>query len=101
MKLAPADPSLRQRETHDDLAVPVDVTGWHEPEPLIEAGWAAGLRDVAGQRKRADTWLMWGAARIIMQGWCSDDGFFYFQPWLVGLGRDAFARLPRLTALLG
>ena len=42
------------------------------------------------QRKRADTWLMWGAAWTIMQGWCSDDGFFYFQPWLVGRGREAF-----------
>ncbi|WP_062443683.1 DUF4240 domain-containing protein [Herbidospora daliensis] len=25
-----------------------------------------------------------------MQGWCSDDGFWYFQSWLVGLGGDAF-----------
>jgi hypothetical protein len=28
---------------------------------------------------------MWGAAWQIMQGFCSDDGFGYFQPWLVGL----------------
>jgi hypothetical protein len=27
-----------------------------------------------------------------MQGCCSDDSFFYFQPWLVGLGRDPFER---------
>jgi hypothetical protein len=44
-------------------------------------------------RKRADTWLMWGAAWMIFQGWCSDDGFFYFQPWLVGLGYEAFERV--------
>jgi hypothetical protein len=45
---------------------------------------------LTAQRKRVDSWLMWGAAWIIMQGWCSDDGFFYFQPWLVGLGYEAF-----------
>jgi hypothetical protein len=48
---------------------------------------------LAAQRKRVDTWLMWGAAWIIMQGWCSDDGFFYFQPWLVGLGHESFERV--------
>jgi hypothetical protein len=48
---------------------------------------------LAAQRKRGDTWLMWGAAWIIMQGWCSDDGFFYFQSWLVGLGRETFERV--------
>jgi hypothetical protein len=48
---------------------------------------------LAAQRKRADTRLMWGAAWIIMHGWCSGDGFFYFQPWLVGLGHDAFERV--------
>jgi Protein of unknown function (DUF4240) len=54
------------------------------------AGFALHL---AAQRKRADTWLMWGAAWIIMQGWCSDDGFFYFQHWLVGLGYETFERI--------
>ena len=47
---------------------------------------------LAAQRKRADTWLMWGAAWIIMGGGCSDDSFFYFRPWLVGLGREVFGR---------
>jgi hypothetical protein len=28
-----------------------------------------------------------------MQGWCSGDSFFYFQPWLVGLGHDAFEQV--------
>lgn len=36
---------------------------------------------------------MWGAAWQITQGFCSDDVFWYFQPWLVGLGRGAFARV--------
>lgn len=48
---------------------------------------------LAAQRKRVDTRLMWGAAWIIMQGWCSGDGFFYFQPWLVGLGRETFEQV--------
>lgn len=40
------------------------------------------------------TWDLWGAADRIM-GWCSDDSFFYFRLWLVGLGRDAFDRAVR------
>jgi hypothetical protein len=48
---------------------------------------------LAAQRKRVDTWLMWGAATHIMKGWCSDDSFWYFQPWLVGLGRETFDRV--------
>jgi Protein of unknown function (DUF4240) len=48
---------------------------------------------LTAQRKRVDTRLMWGAAWNIMQGWCSGDSFFYFQPWLVGLGRDAFEQV--------
>jgi hypothetical protein len=45
------------------------------------------------QRKRVDTWVMWGVGSYLMQGLCSTDGFFYFQPWLVGLGRDMFERV--------
>lgn len=48
---------------------------------------------LTAQRKRVDTRLMWGAAWNIMQGWCSGDGFFYFQPWLVGLGHETFERV--------
>ncbi|MER7002387.1 DUF4240 domain-containing protein [Dactylosporangium sp. NPDC000555] len=44
-------------------------------------------------RARVDTWTMWGAGYQIMNGLCSDDGFFYFQGWLVGLGRDNFERV--------
>ncbi|WP_405863590.1 DUF4240 domain-containing protein [Streptomyces sp. NBC_01515] len=40
------------------------------------------------------TWEFWAAAERIM-GWCSDDNFFYFRLWLVGLGRDAFDRVTR------
>lgn len=45
------------------------------------------------QRKRVDTWQMWGVGSYLMQGLCSTDGFFYFQPWLVGLGRETFERV--------
>ena len=48
---------------------------------------------LTAQRKRVDTWLMWGVAGFLMEGFCSDDSFFYFQPWLVGLGRDTFEQV--------
>jgi hypothetical protein len=40
----------------------------------------------------AGSWQMWGAAYQLCDGLCSVDGFWYFQAWLVGLGRDAFER---------
>ncbi|WP_329103363.1 DUF4240 domain-containing protein [Micromonospora sp. NBC_01699] len=46
-------------------------------------------------RRRADTHHLWGAAYRICGGLCSDDGFFYFQAWLVGLGREVFERVVR------
>jgi Protein of unknown function (DUF4240) len=62
-------------------------------------------------RERADTWDMWGAAYWICDGLCSGDGFFYFQVWLIGLGRQAFeqtvanpdnlAALPAVLRLAG
>jgi hypothetical protein len=62
-------------------------------------------------RKRADTWQMWGAAYLIKDGLCSGDGFWYFQVWLIGLGRQAFeqavtdpdnlAAVPELLRLAG
>ncbi|RIW47318.1 DUF4240 domain-containing protein [Micromonospora endophytica] len=44
-------------------------------------------------RARVDSWHMWGAALHVCQGLCSDDGFHYFQAWLVGLGRETFERV--------
>lgn len=41
-------------------------------------------------RRRVDTWAHWHAADVICAGLCSDDGFFYFQAWLVGQGREVF-----------
>jgi hypothetical protein len=45
---------------------------------------------LSAQRLRADTWEMWAAARLIMDGFCSDDSFWYFQLWLLALGRRTF-----------
>ncbi|MCG5220332.1 DUF4240 domain-containing protein [Streptosporangium sp. KLBMP 9127] len=41
-------------------------------------------------RRRSDTYDMWEAANPIFSGYCSTDGFWYFQAWLIGLGRDTF-----------
>ena len=38
-------------------------------------------------RRPIDTYAMWGAASLITDGLlCSGDGFWYFQPWLIGQG---------------
>ncbi|MFB9546252.1 DUF4240 domain-containing protein [Micromonospora sagamiensis] len=59
--------------------------------PLAEVlDFAARLDEARG---RADTWRLWAAALRICGGLCSDDGFHYFQAWLVGLGRETFDRV--------
>ena len=62
-------------------------------------------------RRPIDTYAMWGAACLITDGLCSDDGFWYFQPWLIGQGRhwyqlavhnpDDLADVPAVRALAG
>jgi hypothetical protein len=62
-------------------------------------------------RRPIDTYTMWGAASLITDGVCSDDGFWYFQPWLIGQGQhwyqlaahnpDNFADVPAVRALAG
>lgn len=54
------------------------------PEKLI-----AFERAFNRQLDRAYMWDLWAAA-FLMQGGCSDDGFFYFRGWLVGQGHSAF-----------
>lgn len=41
------------------------------------------------EQKRAYSWDLWGAA-YIMCGGASDDGFEYFQRWLISRGRKTF-----------
>lgn len=48
---------------------------------------------LSAHRLRADTWHLWAAARVIMDGFCSDDSFWSFQLWLLGLGRHTFDRV--------
>lgn len=38
-------------------------------------------------RRPIDTYAMWGADSLIMDGLCSADGFWYFQTWLIGQGQ--------------
>src|SRR5437660_5805159 len=38
---------------------------------------------------RAYTVDLWGAAYLI-NGGASDDGFYYFRCWLIGMGREAY-----------
>jgi Protein of unknown function (DUF4240) len=62
-------------------------------------------------RRPIDTYAMWGAANLIMDGLCSGDGFWYFQPWLIGQGRhwhelaarnpDNLADIPAVRGLAG
>jgi hypothetical protein len=62
-------------------------------------------------RHPIDTWDMLGAAILIMDGLCSGDSFWYFQPWLIGQGRrwwrhaaqtpDNLVDLPAVQALAG
>ncbi|WP_345573390.1 DUF4240 domain-containing protein [Nonomuraea rosea] len=43
-------------------------------------------------RRKVDTHLMWGAA-IVLYLVGGSDSFWYFQMWLVGLGRETFERV--------
>src|SRR5690242_13732602 len=62
-------------------------------------------------RRPIDTYAMWGAASLIMGGLCSDDGFWYFQAWLIGQGQhwyqlaarnpDNLAAIPAVRGLAG
>jgi hypothetical protein len=62
-------------------------------------------------RRPIDTYAMWGAASLITDGLCSDDGFWYFQPWLIGQGQrwyqlaarnpDNLADVPAVRTLAG
>lgn len=74
------------------------------PSEVVE--FAVRLDEV---RRRVDTWALWHAAAVIHGGYCGTDSFFYFQPWLIGLGRevfeavaadaDALADVPQVRAL--
>jgi hypothetical protein len=62
-------------------------------------------------RRPIDTYAMWGADSLIMDGLCSADGFWYFQAWLIGQGQhwyqlaahnpDNLAEVPAVRRLAG
>lgn len=100
-------------ELIEESAGQADRAGWIENRL---AGWTPAEIvefDIAftAARRRAETWTMWAAGYRIMSGLCSGDGFWYFLPWLVGLGRvdfdrvvadpDALADLPQVRRLAG
>ena len=48
-------------------------------------------------RRPIDTYTMWGADSLIMDGICSADGFWYFQTWLIGQGQRPTSTVGGLT----
>lgn len=82
----------------------IERSGQKEPDPDDRAEWLVDKlvklspaeivdfrKHLDGLHERADTWQMWGAAHLICGG-ASEDNFWYFQAWLVGLGRETFER---------
>jgi hypothetical protein len=55
-----------------------------EPAEIIE--WNHSIDRLAA---RAYTTDLWGAAYLI-NGGASDDGFYYFRCWLIGMGREVY-----------
>jgi len=79
----------------EESAGQADRAGWIErrlasqrPSEIVEFDIA-----FTAARRRAETWTMWAAGYRITSGLCSTDGFWYFLPWLVGLGREHFDRV--------
>ncbi|MET3425292.1 hypothetical protein BJ973_004504 [Actinoplanes tereljensis] len=48
------------------------------------------VQHLSATREPANTYRLWRAADILMEGRCSTDEFHYFQMWLVGQGRTAY-----------
>ncbi|MGH7138792.1 MAG: DUF4240 domain-containing protein [Pirellulales bacterium] len=55
-----------------------------EPEEII--AWNHIFDELAARAYTAD---LWGAAYVI-NGGASDDGFYYFRCWLIGMGKDVY-----------
>jgi hypothetical protein len=76
-----------QSEPHcvDEWANELEAALTHfEPEEIIE--WNQLFDQLAA---RAYTVDLWGAAYLI-NGGASDDGFYYFRCWLIGMGRAVY-----------
>ncbi|MFF9348180.1 DUF4240 domain-containing protein [Streptomyces sp. NPDC014734] len=79
----------RQRSDHPDGRLEVLREQLARRAPTEIVAFQACLHRV---RQPIDTWDMWCAAELVLGGRCSDDGFWYFQFWVIGLGRAAFDR---------
>lgn len=54
------------------------------PDEIVAFGWLFDQKTDAAYRRD-----LWDAASLI-NGGASDDGFYYFRCWLVGMGRDVY-----------
>lgn len=55
------------------------------PDAIIQ--WNQLFDALAARAYRADLW----AAAYIINGGASDDGFYYFRCWLIGMGEDVYS----------
>jgi hypothetical protein len=84
----------------------IDALTGYEPGDIVDF-----QVHVDALRDRVDNYRLWGAAWLICDGLCDDDGFWCFQAWLIGQGReifeavaadpDALADVPAVRALAG
>jgi hypothetical protein len=72
-----ADTERQSKALHDSLSI-------LSPDEI--AGFELAFQR---QQRRAYTWDLWGAAYVI-NGGASDDGFEYFERWLISKGRRVF-----------
>lgn len=75
---------------------PFEADTHRQSRALREALMAISPDDIAAfevafqrQQRKSYTWDLWGAAYVI-NGGASDDGFEYFQRWLISKGRRVF-----------
>jgi hypothetical protein len=95
-----------------DLVEPLAVSCLYEAAAgagldLVQAGQLGGSHHVSRAhivdfqahldeaRRPINTYATWGAAYQIMDGRCSGDGFWYFQPWLIGQDRERYEHAAR------
>ena len=92
---------------------PRERTGWPEDKlsHVSQTHIVDSQAHLDAARRPIDTYATGGAAYQIMDGLCSGDGFWYFQPRLIGQGRewyehaardpDNLADVPGVRALAG
>jgi len=80
-------------EEHVEPGENLDVTDLEEALVARGAGYIRAFEQHFGALHRESySWSLWGAAYIV-NGGCSDDVFDYFRAWLIGQGRETYARV--------